>query len=291
MMTGRPVKILLLGASGMLGGYFAQVLPAYFTISSPLPRIGGSLDYPGVEWLSHRIDCSSQQSLDQLLQQSSPDLILNCIGVTPSANLALDLAENIRVNSLFPHLLAASAAKLRCKLIHFSTDAVFSGARGNYTESDLPDPADIYGRSKLLGELDANDCLTLRTTFYGLACGKKGLINWLLTKRGACVPGYVNYIFSGISLQALVEEIRAIIALPAFPSGVYHLGGPRISKYALLKMLIEKLDLKITVEPALTPVVDRSLDSSRFWKMLGHEMPQTAAMLDTISRDFARHPS
>lgn len=279
--------MLLLGASGMLGGYLAKALPEHFTTYSPAPRKRNNFTPPeNISWLTARLDLCSPKSLDALLEECTPDVIINCIAVTPNSSAAADPIENINVNSLFPHLLVRSASTYRCKLIQFSTDGVFSGNRGNYTECDLPDPPDIYGRSKLLGEVVGDDCLTLRTTFYGLSNANKGLLDWLLTQRGGHVKGYKNYIFSGLAMGALASAIIAIIEKPIFPSGLYHLGGPLISKYDLLTRVSERFGLNISVEPILSPVINRSLDSSRFWKMIGQDMPRTVTMIDEMQFEF-----
>ena len=214
-----------------------------------------------------------------------PDVIINCIAVTPNSNAAADPIETIKINSLFPHLIARSARSHGCKLIQFSTDGVFSGKRGNYAEHDLPDPPDFYGLSKLLGEVVGHDCLTLRTTFYGLSSGNKGLLDWLLTQRGGNVKGFMNYIFSGLSMGALASAVLAIIKKSVFPSGLYHLGGPAISKFDLLTLASERFGLSITVEPVFDPAVNRSLDSSRFWEMIGQDMPETLTMLEGAYQD------
>lgn len=289
MMTDHgPKRVLLLGATGMLGGYLVKALPEHFKTYSPKPRNGETFIRPeNIGWLSTHLDLSNLKSLDGLLEECAPDVIINCIAVTPNSNAAADPIENINVNSLFPHLIARSASRYACKLIHFSTDGVFSGKRGNYAECDLPDPPDIYGRSKLLGEVVGDNCLSLRTTFYGLSSGNKGLLDWLFTQRGGHVKGYKNYIFSGLSMGALASAVIAIIGKPIFPSGLYHLGGPPTSKYDLLTMVSERFRLNITVEPVLTPVANRSLDSSRFWEMIGEDMPQSVAMLEGIYQDNA----
>lgn len=289
MTAHGPKRVLLLGATGMLGAYLAKALPQHFTTYSPAPRNVKAFMLPEtIAWLSTRLDLSDLKSLDELLEECQPDVIVNCIAVTPNSSAAEDSVEYININSLFPHRLAGSAHTYGCKLIHFSTDGVFSGKRGNYAECDLPDPPDIYGRSKLLGEVVGEDCLTLRTTFYGLSSRNKGLLDWLLTQRGGHVKGFKNYVFSGLSMGALASIIVAVIDKPVFPSGLYHLGGPAMSKFDLLTMVSERFGLSITVEPVSAPVVNRSLDVSRFWEMIGQDMPQSASMIDEMQREFFR---
>lgn len=289
MTDHEPKRVLLLGATGMLGAYLAKALQQHFTTYSPAPRNVKALMLPEtIAWLSTRLDLSDLKSLDELLEECQPDVIVNCIAVTPNSSATEDSVEYININSLFPHRLAGSAHTYGCKLIHFSTDGVFSGKRGNYAECDFPDPPDIYGRSKLLGEVVGEDCLTLRTTFYGLSSRNKGLLDWLLSQKGGHVKGFENYVFSGLSMGALAAVIVAVIYKPVFPSGLYHLGGPAMSKFDLLTMVSERFGLRITVEPVYAPVVNRSLDASRFWKMIGQDMPQAESMIDEMQLEFFR---
>ena len=290
MTDHGPERVLLLGATGMLGGYLANYLPKHFITYSPAPRNQKTSTFPSsIELLSKSLDLSNLESVDEILEECKPDVIINCIAVTSNSHVTADSIENITVNSLFPQVLAMSASRNGCRLIHFSTDGVFSGKRGNYSECDLPDPPDIYGLSKLLGEVVGDNCLTLRTTFYGLSGNSKGLLDWLLTQKDGRVKGYKNYIFSGLSMCALASVIVAIIKKPIFPTGLYHLGGPSISKYELLTMFSERFKLNINFEPILTPIINRSLDSSNFWEMIGLDMPETVAMIDSIYLDPRSH--
>lgn len=274
----------------MLGAYLAKVLPEHFATYSPAPRNRNTFTLPeSVGGLSTHLDLSDSKSLDSLLEECKPDVIINCITVAQNLNAVVDPIENIKINSLFPHLLARSARAHSCKLIQFSTDGVFSGKRGNYAEYDLPDPPDIYGRSKLLGEIIDDDCLTLRTTFYGLSYRNKGLLDWLISQRGGHVKGYKNYIFSGLSMRTLASAIITVIGRPVFPAGLYHMGGPSISKYDLLTMVSERFGLNIDIEPVSNPVVNRSLDSSLFWKMIDQDMPKIDEIIDSIYREYGNY--
>ena len=289
MNVDEPKRVLLLGITGMLGTYLAKVLPAHFTIYSAIPRNHTTyVQLKNISWLTTRLDVSDVRIINKLLDECKPDVIVNCIAVTSNSQAASNAIESIKVNSLFPHLLAKSARSYGCQLIHFSTDGVFSGRQGCYSESDLPDPLDIYGRSKLLGEIVDENCLTLRTTFFGLSGKSIGLIDWLLTQKDGRVKGYKNYIFSGLSMAALSSAIITIIRKPTFPSGLYHLGGEPISKYDLLSMVSERFGLNIEIEPILLPVVNRSLNSSLAWKMIGQKIPQTTSMIDEMYSQFSR---
>ncbi len=276
-------RVLLLGATGLLGSHLAAVLPRCFETLAPKPRVPlVNYEPAGVYWLSSYFDATNFETLNDVLEEACADFIVNCVAITPESPLADDFIACITVNSLFPHYLAKVARNYDSHLIHISTDGVFSGKRGNYKEADLPDPPDLYSRSKLLGEVSDDHCLTLRTTFYGPSPTRQGLVEWLLNHRGSTVKGYKNYIFSGLSMASLARVIISIIERPVSLTGLYHVGGPAVSKYDLLVMLSDKLQLHVDVEAEEYPFVDRSLDSQRFWRILGLDMPQTESMLNEI---------
>lgn len=281
-------RVLLLGATGTLGSHLAKVLPNKFLVVRPRPRgLDTSPGHDDMNWLSTSIDVANQASIYELVREAQPDMVVNCIAVTPGTPYAGDHRINILVNSLFPHVLAAASRNHGAHLIHISTDGVFSGRRGNYAEEDLPDPPDLYGRSKLLGEVTSENSLTIRTTFFGLSPKRDGLVDWLISNRGQTVKGFASYTFSGLSLTSLGRVLISIIESSAPVTGLYHVGGPPLSKYNLLRMLSDKLDLHARIEPATTPYIDRSLDSSRFWKAIEMDMPKLEIMIDEIQQQVA----
>lgn len=282
MISGTDKRVLLLGATGTLGSYLARVLPNCFRTYTPR-QTGFPQTKVGFEILSAPLDARRPASLRKLLEESGAHAVVNCIAATPKSRRVLDSIEYIAVNSMFPHYLVKAADEFGCYVIHLSTDGVFSGRKGCYREDDLPDPPDAYGRSKLLGEIQGDRCLTLRTSFFGVSPGGGGLVGWLMGQRGRTVKGFRNYLFSGVSLPCLARVITFLLGQPIPLTGLYHFGGPALSKFELLLMLSKVLKLDVGVEPVDTPVVDRSLDSSRFREKTGLDVPS----LEQMARDTA----
>lgn len=283
----RDKRVLLLGTTGTLGSHLAGALSSQFHVLAPRSRNARVVPMAsGVSWLSTSIDAARQIGLDRIIAESRPDAIVNCIAVTAGSGCADDHVACVSVNSLFPHRLAEASRNYGCHLIHISTDGVFSGKGGNYSESDLPDPQDLYGRSKLAGEVIDKDCLTLRTSFFGPSPTGRGLVEWLIAHRGARIQGYTDYIFTGLSTTAVSRAIIAVLARATRLSGLYHLGGSAMSKYDLLVMLSRKLQLGITIDPVAVGAVDRSLNSARFWAAIESAPPLLEQMVEDVQLEL-----
>jgi dTDP-4-dehydrorhamnose reductase len=274
------VKVLLLGATGMLGRALARHLPARFATSAPSPRGGGLLAMPDVRQLTASIEATDPASIDAVLDEAAADVVINCIAVTPASSLHGDAAAMEAVNSVFPHQLAARVRARNGRLIHISTDGVFSGKRGGYRETDVPDPTDRYGVSKLAGEVSGPGCLTIRTSFFGRHPDGRGLLEWLIAHDGDSVDGYSDYVFSGVAAPVLAGVIADLVEQPL--AGTLHVGGRPISKYELLARAADALRLNVRVRPVECGRVDRSLDSSRLNHVLARPLPSLDAMLQTV---------
>ncbi|NOU10917.1 MAG: SDR family oxidoreductase, partial [Nitrospira sp.] len=188
--------------------------------------------------------------------------------------------------SHLPHRLALLCRTIGARLIHFSTDCVFSGRKGNYRETDQPDAEDIYGRTKLLGEVSEPHCLTLRTSMVGPELSRKtGLLEWFLAQRGQTVKGFTKAIFSGFPTSELARIVELVLTdVPAI-HGLYHVAAQPISKYDLLTLVRDRLHVPVTIERDVTFQCDRSLDASRFHQDTGYLPPAWEAMID----DMAHH--
>lgn len=223
-----------------------------------------------------------------------PGVVVNCIGIVKQDPAATDPYQSILVNALFPHQLAQACKAIKARLIHLSTDCVFSGRAGRYKESDVSDAEDIYGRTKWLGELSYDQCLTIRTSMVGRELiGCHGLIEWFLSQRGKSVRGFQRAIFSGLTTHALSETIADLIMEGQSLHGVWHVAGEPINKFDLLHLIKRAFELDIEIEPDQSFVCDRSLDDQKFrnatkskpasWEQMISEM-----MLDTTPYEKIR---
>lgn len=272
------MNALLLGATGLLGGALAERLPRALPTCAARPRSGEAPRHDRLRWLRTRLDATDDRSLDEALDEAQADVIVNAVGVTGAA--MQDTALLDIVNSRFPHRLASRAAARGARVIHISTDGVFSGARGGYDETDHPDPADAYGRSKVAGEIGAPH-LTIRTSFFGRTARRTGVIEWLIAQRGR-VDGFADYRFTGIAVPILADLIAVAIARPSL-EGVYHVGGDPMSKYDLLHAAADRLRLEVQVAPVNRgPAIDRTLNASRFFAATGCPRPTLSDSLAAL---------
>lgn len=215
-----------------------------------------------------------------------PDVVINCIGVVKQCAESQDPVTAIGVNALFPHRLARLAGAAGARFITLSTDCVFSGKRGAYSELDTPDATDLYGRSKLLGEVQGEGCLTLRTSVIGRQLENNyGLIEWFLSQEGKTIKGFTKAIFSGLTTHALAEIIAEIIENHGSLHGVWHMASEPISKYALLNLVRDAINLSVDIIPDDTFVCDRSLDGSRLHAKTGIAAPSWPVMIERLFKD------
>ena len=230
------------------------------------------------------IDVLDDNSLKRAVDIAEPKVVVNCVGLVIQLKNAQSAIPSISLNALFPHRLAKLCDERNIRIIHVSTDCVFSGAKGHYVESDFPDAYDLYGRTKLLGELTSKNCLTLRTSFVGRQLsGTPGLFEWFLSQKSD-VHGYKKAIFSGLTTYAFADIIRTLIEEYPAADGIYHVSIEPISKYDLLNRLKNALKLDIEIIPDDSLVIDRSLDSTKFRDLTHINIP----LWDEMMEDFAK---
>jgi dTDP-4-dehydrorhamnose reductase len=230
-----------------------------------------------------RVDALDLEAVSDAIARARPDVVVNALGIVKQRSTATDPVLSISVNSLFPHRLAKLCAASEARLVHFSTDCVFSGRRGAYTADDVPDPIDLYGRSKLLGEVDAHGALTIRTSIVGRELeNRTGLLEWFLAQRGGRVKGFARVIWSGVTTNFLSHTVARLIRDKPDLEGVVHLSGPAISKYQLLVWLNDAFGTKTTIERDEAVVSDRSLVSDTFWSRTGFARPEWREMLGEL---------
>ncbi|RVC95866.1 MAG: SDR family oxidoreductase [Mesorhizobium sp.] len=289
MENRNPSRVLVLGASGMLGNAVFRLFsnsPDYVVFGStrtsshhrlfPESARGNLVEFADVE---------NHDALVGLVSQVRPHVVVNCIGLVKQLASANDPVAAIPINSLFPHRVARLCSLAGARLVHISTDCVFDGADGNYTESSRPNAYDLYGRSKLLGEVDYDNAVTLRTSIIGRELNSAhSLIDWFLAQEGS-VKGFTRAIFSGLPTLELARVIRDFVLPHAGLRGLYHVSAEAISKYDLLQLVAEIYGKRIRIERDDRLSIDRSLDSSRFRQTTGYDPPEWPALIRAM-RDF-----
>jgi dTDP-4-dehydrorhamnose reductase len=282
-------KVLIIGANGMLGHKLVQVLrkdhDVWACIRMPLSDTPAKIVLETEKTLTvPDIICGDEFS--KAVAGLRPDVIINAAGIIKQVPEAADNALMIEVNAAFPHRLSAIAREAGARVITIGTDCVFSGKKGNYSENDIPDAVDLYGRSKLLGELSDEHCLTLRTSIIGRELGSRhSLVEWFLSNRGKTVKGYTNAVYSGMPTIVLAETIRQLLNADNWFSGIYHVASRPITKYQLLERLNAAYDAGITIEPDNNTQIDRSLNGNLFYELTGIQIPDWDSMIDVMVND------
>lgn len=284
------MRILVLGAAGMLGHQLVRHLAADHDVSGTVRALehgaARELLRGSCDRLLEGVDATDLDSVAAALDDTRPDAVLNCIGVIKQLREAHDPATSIAVNALFPHQVAGLCAPIGARLIHFSTDCVFSGRDGNYVEDDLPDATDLYGRSKLLGEVAGRGCLTLRTSIIGRDLIKDvGLVEWFLGNRGGRVKGFRNAIYSGFPTVSLAGIVAWLLADHDGLEGVYHVSSPPIDKYDLLVRIRDAMGLDIEIVADDEIEIDRSLNCDRFRAATGFEPPSWDELVAALAEN------
>lgn len=234
-----------------------------------------------------KIDIRSIDNIKSVFNDFSPEVVINATGIIKQRNEAFSHIPSIEINSLFPHKLKAVCDEVGSRMIHMSTDCVFSGGKGNYLEDDFADANDLYGRSKFLGEVTGENCITIRSSIIGLELqNKKSLIEWFLSQKGE-INGYRKAIYSGLTTMEMARIIEHVLLDWPDLHGLYHVASKPISKFDLLSELARQLDRKdITIRPDDTFVCDRSLDAERFRKKTGYVAPAWKSMLHELANQI-----
>lgn len=288
------MKVLVLGASGMIGSAMLRVLSenAAWTVVGTV-RSDSDRHYfaePVASRMLSGVDLSSEDALIRLFAVTRPDVVVNCAGLTkhlPAGNHPLTA---VLMNSLLPHRLAELSALAGVRLIHVSTDCVFSGLTGGYRETDPADATDIYGRSKCLGEVAGPGLVTLRTSTIGHELRTKyGLLEWFLSQTSC--NGYSRALFSGLPSVVFAQIVRDTVIPDVRLSGLYHVAGATVAKADLLRMLAQAYGAEIEIVPDDSVVIDRSLDASRFETATGYRAPPWPELIATMHDYFVKETS
>lgn len=285
------MRILILGGSGMLGHRLWLNLrkehEVWVTVRGERNPFPDGLDFPE-ERVRCRVEGLIFDEVTRALASIQPNLVINCIGLIKQAgHLAHDPLFSISLNALLPHRVSLICRTAGIRMIHISTDCVFSGRKGSYVETDQSDAEDLYGRTKFLGEVHYPHTVTLRTSIIGQELKTRlGLIEWFLAQTGA-IKGYQKAIFTGVTTDELSRIIMDHVIPHPELSGLYHVSTDPISKYDLLLLAREAYQKDITILPDQEFLCDRSLDSTLFRDATGYQPPAWPEMI----RGMASHAS
>ena len=281
------MKILICGADGMIGHGMFSCLRLRHDVKGTLHK--GLEQYQtyscfGKDNVYPNIDITNNDQMSEVIDTFMPTVVINATGIVKQRAGDYSKAKIIEVNALVPHRLADLCAQRGTTLIQFSTDCVFSGRRGDYCEEDRADADDLYGVTKHLGECEAQNCLTLRTSSIGLELAHcHGLIEWFLSQRGT-IWGFTKAIYSGLTTLELARVVDFVIVNHSEMTGLWQVSSSPISKYELLNILKHKLGrTDIEIRPDDSVVCDRSLQGERFRRHTGYEVPTWPRMLDELS--------
>jgi dTDP-4-dehydrorhamnose reductase len=283
------MRVLIMGATGMLGHKLIQVLSTQFEVIGTLrgkPKEYVNHPILGKINLIGDIFAENIDSVQIAISSSKPDVVINCIGIVKQLPEADNVITSIAINALLPHQLAHICHSHGIRFIHYSTDCVFSGTRGNYLEDDVSDANDLYGRTKFLGEVSYDNCLTLRTSLIGRELkGGHSLIEWFFSQQGKTVKGFKNAIFSGLTTRAHATILSKIISNYPEIKGIWHLGSDPINKYDLLTLVRDKYQIDITIEPDYSFTIDRSINADKFRKNVDIYIPKWNEMIEDMYQD------
>ena len=283
------MRVLVLGATGMLGNAMLRMLSADERLTvTGTARAGEARKRLGDELadkLLTGVDAQNPDSLAAVLATVRPSIVINCVGVVKQLAAGKEVLAAVPINTLLPHRLAQLCAVADSRLIHFSTDCVFAGTKGNYVETDRADATDVYGLSKFLGEVAEPNAITLRTSMIGHElASKRSLIDWFLSQQGT-VRGFTRAVFSGLPTVELARIVRDFIIPGPKLSGLYHVSAAPIDKFTLLRMVGEVYGHGVEIVPDDALAIDRSLDSTRFRTATGY-VPPTWPDLVARMREF-----
>ena len=290
------MKIIILGASGMLGNAFYQ----YFSINTEHQVFGTIRNNSSRRFFQDKyssnlisnIDVLDQDTLTDIFSQIRPEVVINCIGLIKQHTEANDPIKALPINSLLPHRLDRLCRLCNARLVHFSTDCVFRGDRGMYSENDISDATDLYGKSKYIGELqESPNAITLRTSIIGHElAGAYALVDWFLSQSGV-IKGFRKAIFSGLPTVELARVVDKYVLSEADLSGLYHVSAEPIDKMSLLQLVAKEYGKEIEITPDDAVIIDRSLDSSRFRSVTGYKPPDWPSLVKLMreSRNFIKN--
>jgi dTDP-4-dehydrorhamnose reductase len=290
MTEHRKLRVLVLGATGMLGSTFFRALSMDKSIEvfGTVRDTGGAMHFsPSLRHaLIPNVHLEGETGLITAFSTTQPDVVVNCVGIIKQLPGANDHLSSLAINSSLPHRIAKYSSMVGARLIHFSTDCVFSGKDGNYTEGDFADAYDVYGRTKLLGEVEYKNTITLRTSIIGHELtSSNSLIDWFLRQSGE-VKGFRRAIFSGLPTIEIVRIVRDYVLPNPDLNGIYHLSVDSINKYDLLSLVSENYAKDVILIPDDKLIIDRSLNSDKFRAATGFYPKPWPELITAMQADY-----
>jgi dTDP-4-dehydrorhamnose reductase len=289
------IPVLIVGGTGMLGHKLVQVLGAdaelevHATVRR-LPEV--PFVVPSATYHEGVVLGPAQPRLAEVLRRVKPRVVINAVGAIKQRDLYAQMEETFYLNASLPHLIPFFDPEHDVRVIHFSTDCVFLGDRGGYTEADAPDALDLYGRSKACGEIDYGNHLTIRTSIIGFELASHlGLLGWFLRQpRGSQLQGYSKAIYSGLPTATLSRTVLDIVKHRPELRGLYHIASEPIDKLVLLERVNRRFDLGHSLTPNDAVRIDRSIDDTRFRTATGTARPGWDELVEELAEDFRAYP-
>jgi|TARA_B100001971_G_C18153881_1_gene517396 dTDP-4-dehydrorhamnose reductase len=286
------MKILILGADGMLGHKLFQMLgtdysETYGTVaektSDPLLSL---IPYFQTNKVIYEMNAMDFGRLKKIIEQVKPDCVINCLRVATHSSQKVPSVLNIKVNALLPHHLAKMTAEQGTRLIHFSSDCVFDGKRGMYSEEDTTNATHIYGQTRLLGEVCADNTLVLRGSVIGRELtGHSSLLDWFLRQQGGEINGFSRAIYSGLSSIETVRVVRMILKKNFQLTGLYNIASEPINKYNLLQLAKKSFGVDVIIQKEDNFTVDRSLNAEKFKAATKYIFPSWPKMMKELAKE------
>jgi len=284
------MKVLIVGATGMLGYSLFKNLnnAAHLDVYGTVRTIDGKESFfdDCEKKLFKGADVCDLAKFEAIIKEINPAVVINCIGLIKQHNISKQNIDAIAINSLLPHQLSSLCERYSCKLIHFSTDCIFDGKKGLYTENDAPNAQDLYGRSKSLGEVDYAPHLTLRTSIIGHELDSNiSLVDWFLSQEGT-TTGFSKAIFSGLPTCVIARLLIEKILPNKNLTGIYQLSAEPIDKFTLLKLIANTYNKQIEVIDSNELQIDRSLNSERLCDALNLEISCWEELILEMHSDY-----
>ena len=285
------MKILILGGDGMIGHKMDQVLSVQNHEIVISIREKKDLTLKSISSKSKVFfnDFLKDNIIDFLVKVN-PDVIINAIGLTIRRGAKKNISDTIYLNSLFPHQLSNWALAFKKRLIHFSTDCVFSGSEGSYLEDATPNALDYYGKTKGLGEINSKSSLTIRSSMIGPELfNKTELFEWIINNKEKEINGFSRVMYSGVTTIYMARLLSDLIVNHKNLDGIYNVASKPISKFELLHLINDKFDLGLIINKDQNITSNKTLNPSKIEKEIGIESPHWNDLIVEIKKDYMNH--